>query len=147
MEVNNKLHTLNGDRIYLNFNSKILGNKDEILFYFYNIYLNNTDTQIGKINISIDHNYDSYYHGNVGYEINEEYRGSNYALEAVRLIINVAKHHRMSYLILTCVETNIASYKSIEKLGSKLIEIVLPPKEFIFYYDGIKPHRIYRLEI
>ena len=40
-----------------------------------------------------------------------------------------------------------ASYKTIEKLGANLIEEVLPPKDYIFYWDGIKAQRIYELKI
>ena len=147
MEFNNKFNTIIGNRIQLNIIDKNPGNQDELPYYYYDIYLLNTTTQIGKISVRIGHNDHSYFNGNIGYEINEEYRGNNYALEAVKMIIDVAKHHHMKHLILSCEETNIASYKSIEKLGSQLIETVLPPKEYIFYYDGIETHRIYRLEI
>ncbi len=147
MEFNDKFNNIIGNRIHLSVIDKNQGNQDELPYYYYDIYLLNTTTQVGKISIRIGHNYHSYFNGNVGYEINEEYRGNYYALEAVKLIIDVARYHCMNHIILTCGETNIASYKSIEKLGAKLIEIVLPPKEYIFYYDGIKSHRIYRLEI
>jgi len=147
MEFNNKVDTIIGDRIFLNIIDKNQGNQDELPFHYYDIYLLNTTTQIGKISIRIGHNYHSYFNGNVGYEINEEFRGNHYALESVKLIINVAKYHHMKHLILSCEEDNVASYKSIEKLDAQLIEVVTPPKEYIFHYEGIELHRIYRLDI
>jgi predicted acetyltransferase len=53
----------------------------------------------------------------------------------------------MDYLILTCDVSNGASAKTIEKLGAKLIEVVMPPKDYLFYNDQIEPHKIYKLEI
>ncbi len=147
MKFNNTFDTIIGNQIHLNIIDKNQGNKNELPYYYYDIYLLNTTTQIGKISIRIGHNYHSYFYGNVGYEINEEYRRNNYALEAVKLIINVAKHHHMDHLILTCAEDNIASYKNFEKLDAQLIEVVIPPKNYIFYYDKIEPQRIYWLDI
>lgn len=147
MEFNNEFDTIIGKRISLNITDKNQGSQDELPFYYYDIYLLNTTTQVGKISIRIGHNYHSYFNGNVGYEINEEFRGNHYALESVKLIIDVAKYHHMKHLILSCAEDNVASYKTIEKLDAQLIEVVIPPKEYIFYYEGIEPHRIYRMDI
>lgn len=138
---------IRGENIYLKIINKNTGNKNELPYYYYDIYLKDINVKIGKISIRIGNNYHSYYNGNVGYEINEEYRGNNYAIEAVSLVIQVARSHGMNYLNLTCEESNIASYKSIEKLGATLIEIIIPPKDYIFYYEGIKPHKIYHLDI
>ena len=40
---------------------------------------------------------------------------------------------------------NVASYKTIEKLGAKLIEEVCPPKDYIYYYGGMPKQRIYEV--
>lgn len=147
MEFNKNFDVIVSKNIYLKIIDKNLGNKNEIPYYYYDIYLTNTTTQIGKISIRIGHNYHSYFNGNIGYEINENFRGNSFASEAVRLVLKIAKYHQMNYLILTCEESNVASYKSIEKLGAKLVEVITPPKDYIFYYEGIDPYRIYRLNI
>ena len=63
------------------------------------------------------------------------------------MLIDVAKYHNMDKVYLSCDYDNIASYKTIEKLGGKLIEEVQPPLDYIFYYEGIPSHRIYELNI
>ena len=100
------------------------GDEVEIPYYWYEIFLNSTGNPIGKISIRIGHNYHSYFNGNIGYEIDEEYRGHNYSLIASKMVLEIAKYYNMSDLVLTCDEDNVASYKTIEKLGAKLIEII-----------------------
>ena len=53
----------------------------------------------------------------------------------------------MEKIFLTCDYDNVASYKTIERLGANLIEEVLPPKDYIFYYEGMEIQRIYELKI
>lgn len=68
-------------------------------------------------------------------------------MSACQLVLNAARRHKMDKIYLTCDYDNVASYKTIEKLGAALIEEVLPPKDYIFYHDGIKANRIYELKI
>ncbi len=122
-------------------------NGPQIPFYWFDIVLNSTKQKVGKISIRIGHNYHSYYNGNIGYEVDEEFRGHNYALEACKLVISVAKDHGMDLLYLTCDEDNTASYKTIEKLGGMLVETVRPPEDYFAYYDGMPLTKIYRCNI
>lgn len=146
MFFSNDFDLISNDNIYLKIIEKNIGNINELPYYYYDIYLTKTNIKVGKISIRIGHNYHSYFNGNIGYEINEEYRGNKYASKAVQLIIIVAKHHKMNYLILTCDESNIASYKSIESLSSKLLEVIKPPLDYIFYYDEMEKQRIYKFK-
>ncbi len=114
-----------------------------IPFYWYDIILNDTHQKIGKISIRIGHNYHSYYNGNIGYEIDEEFRGHHYSLEACKMVIPVARVYGMTELYLTCDEDNAASYKTIERLGAVLKEIVQPPEDYFAFYDGMGLSRIY----
>lgn len=123
------------------------GNAYEIPFYWYNIILNESKERIGKISIRIGHNYHSYFNGNIGYEIDEAYRGHHYAIEACKMILSVAKAHQMTYIYLCYDEENVASYKTIEQLGGRLVEIILPPKDYFGYYEGMSRSRIYQLDI
>lgn len=117
----------------------------DLPFYWWDILLNGAE--IGKISFRIGHSYHSYYNGNIGYEIDEPYRGHHYALLACRLVLRAARYHGMDKLYLTCDYDNAASYKTIEKLGAKLIEEVRPPEDYIYYHEGIKVHKIYELKI
>lgn len=53
----------------------------------------------------------------------------------------------MEYLDITCDEDNIASYKTLERLGAELLEICTPPQSYCYWKETIKPHRIYRLKL
>lgn len=75
---------------------------------------------------------------------------NHYALLACRLVLQCAKFYKMEKIYLTCDYDNIASYKIIENLcgfGATLVEETVPPKDYIFYYDGIAKHKIYELLI
>lgn len=123
-------------------------NKDgDLPFYYWDIVLKSINKSIGKISFRIGSNYHSYFNGNIGYEIDEEYRGHNYAALACKLLFDVARYHKMKSFFITCDVDNIASYKTIEKIGGKLVEIVLPPKDYIYYFEGILEHRIYLIEL
>ena len=53
-----------------------------------------------------------FYGGNIGYGINAEHRGNNYAGKACKLLFKLAKKHSLDYLYITCDPTNIASAKT-----------------------------------
>ena len=141
----NDFDILSDNAITLKISQKYKGDNELLPFYYYDIYVD--ETVVGKISIRIGNNYHSYYNGHIGYEINKEHRGKNYAYKASKLVFQVAKAHGMSELILTCDESNIASYKTIEKLGAELIEIVKPPKDYFAYRENMEKQRIYKLSL
>ncbi len=131
--------------IRLKISQKYKGDDELLPFYYYDIFVG--DTAVGKISIRIGSNYHSYYNGNIGYEIDKEYRGNNYSYKACKLVLQVAKVHGMNELILTCDESNVASYKTIEKLGAELIEIVKPPEDYFAYRENMEKQRICKLQL
>ena len=135
--------TIADNEIILKISQKYQGDNELLPFYYYDICVGGTP--IGKISIRIGNNYHSYYNGHIGYEIDKEHRGNNYAYKACKLVLKVAKAHKMCELILTCDESNIASYKTIEKLGTELIEIIKPPKDYFAYRENMEKQRIYKL--
>ena len=141
----NNFDILFDNEITLEISQKYQGDDELLPFYYYDIYVD--ETVVGKISIRIGKNYHSYYNGNIGYEIDKEYRGNNYAYKACKLVLQVAKAHNMGELILTCDESNNASYKTIEKLGAELIEIVKPPKDYFAYREDMEKQRIYKLSL
>ena len=136
---------LTDGEIDLKISGKYLGDEEMLPFYYYDIFLK--DRFIGRISMRIGSNFHSYYNGNIGYEIEENFRGKNYALKACKLVLPIAKAHGMNELFLTCDENNIPSYKTIEKLGGELLEIVKPPKNYFAYRENMKKQRIYKLYI
>ena len=137
------IDAMSDGEIALRISQKYQGDDELLPFYYYDICVG--DIAVGKISVRIGNNYHSYYNGNIGYEIDKEYRGNNYAYNACKLVLQVAKAHGMNELILTCDESNIASYKTIEKLGADLIEIVKPPEDYFAYREDMEKQRIYKL--
>ena len=96
--------------------------------YIYHITMHDDRKPIGKIDIRIGRNANTYYGGNIGYRVYEEYRGHGYAEKACRIIVQVARAHGLETLLITCNPDNIPSRKTCEKLGAVLSGIVdLPP--------------------
>lgn len=120
---------------------------DGVLLPFYYYEIDVRDIPVGKISIRIGDNFHSYYNGHIGYEIDEAARGHGYARRACELVLDVARFHGMTRLYVTCDEDNAASYRTIEKLGGSLLEICDVPKEYFAWHEGIKRHRIYRLDL
>lgn len=121
------------------------GQKTSLPFYWWNILVNNKC--VGKISLRIADNIDAYWDGNIGYEIDEEYRGHNYAYEATKLVIDVAKKHNMDKLYFSCEYDNIASMRTIEKLGGIFLEENVPSKDYAYYHKGMPKYRIYILKV
>lgn len=144
---NEDLYYIEADSIALRLIDTYQGEGGALPFYWWDIVLKTSNVAVGKISFRIGHNFHSYYNGNIGYEIDEEHRGHHYALLACQLVLKAAQYHKMEKIYLTCDYDNAASYKTIEKLGAKLTEEVLPPKDYIYYTEEIAVHRIYELQI
>lgn len=84
---------------------------------------------IGACELRIGHNDNLYYGGNIGYGIEEEYRGHHYAGKACLLLFELARKHDLKYLIITCNPDNYASRKTCEYAGGELLEIVKLPED------------------
>ena len=147
MEFNASFDQLENETLKLVIIGKYHGNDAEIPYYYYSIILKKKNVEIGKISVRIGHNKHSYYNGNLGYEINEEYRGNKHSLAAAKLVLQVAEFHKMQYLHVSCNESNIASATIIELLGAKLLEIVKPPKDYVFYNENMEKQTIYLLNL
>ena len=67
--------------------------------------------------------------------------------QVAKLVLPVAKAYGMEFLYLVCDEDNVASCKTIEKLGAALLEVAVPPKDYFGWYEGHPAQRIYKLDI
>lgn len=136
---------MDGGELSLHIIEKNPGNAEQIPFYYYEILADGVPA--GRISIRIGENFHSYYNGHIGYEIFPEYQGRGYAGKACGLVLEVARFHGMDKLYLTCGVSSTASYRTIEKLGARLLEICPVPEEYFGWYEGIEDHRIYQLEL
>lgn len=99
--------------------------------------------EVGKCELRIGYNENIYYGGNIGYQINEAYRGHHYAAKACRLLFGLAGKHNMKTLIIDVNPENIASRKTCEYLGGTLQAIVDLPAYNDRYIDGERKTCIY----
>ncbi len=139
-----KFDVISSGNMTLKITQKYVGDNEMLPFYYYDIYVR--DECARKISVRIGHNFHSYYNGNIGYEIFEEYRGHGAAYEACRTFLDVARFHGMGH-ILSCGLNNIASYKTVEKLGAELLEITDVPREYFAWREGMEKLRIYSLDL
>ena len=104
--------------------------------------------EMGVCDLRIGHNLNTYYGGNIGYRVKEEYRGRHYAGKACLLLFELAKKHGMDHLIITCNPDNYASRRTCEYVGCRLVEIVrLPEDNSMRLEDGETEKCIYRIEL
>lgn len=138
-----KFDVISSENMTLKIVQKYVGDNEMLPFYYYDIYVRGEC--VGKISVRIGHNFHSYYNGNIGYEIFKECRGHGFAYRACRMVLGVARFHDMEHIILSCGINNVASYKTIEKLGAELLEITDVPRGYFAWREGMEKQRIYRL--
>lgn len=104
--------------------------------------------EMGICDLRIGHNINVYYGGNISYYIQEAYRGHHYAGKACLLLFELAKKHKMDYLIITCNPDNYASRRTCEYVGCRYIETVeLPEDNDMRLEDGETEKCIYRIDL
>ena len=105
-------------------------------------------TAVGGCNLRLGHSEALYYAGNIGYIIEEPYRGRHYAGKACLLLFELARRHGMRYVIITCNPDNWASRKTCEYAGGELVEIVeLPEDNDMRVEDGETEKCVYRFQL
>ncbi len=87
------------------------------------------------------------YAGHIGYRVAPEHRGHHYAARACRLLFPLARSHGLDTLWITCNPDNIASRRTCELLGAKLVEIVDLPPDTDMYLMGERQKCRYHLDI
>jgi len=114
-------------------------------YYFSICDLNGT--KMGSCDLRIGYNERLYYGGNIGYGIEEAYRGHHYAGKACLLLFELARKHEMDYLIITCNPNNHASRKTCEYAGGTLLEIAQLPDWHNMREEGETEECIYRFDL
>ena len=109
--------------------------------------------KVGEINLRIGYagfgpdESSLYYGGQIGYNINESYRGNGYAVRACRLLLPVVKAHGMAKLLITNNITNTASRRVCEKLGLRFVRTVRLPEWYDLYKEGQRFMNIYEWSV
>jgi tagatose 1,6-diphosphate aldolase len=85
------------------------------------------------------------YAGQIGYGVDEPYRGRHYAARSCRLLVPLARAHSFEELWITCNPDNLASRRTCELAGAELVEIVALPEDCDMYERGERFKCRYRL--
>lgn len=97
--------------------------------YGFSIILKETGEDIGVVYFSADTSPRQYLVGHLSYGISPAHAGHNYAMKACRLMKPVALAHGLRRLFIGAGFDNIASRKTIEKLGGVPITLQDVPDE------------------
>ena len=114
--------------------------------YYFDICLPD-GTKIGYCDLRLGYNEKLYIGGNIGYGIDEPYRGHHYAAKACALLFDLARKHGMKYLIITCQPDNNASARTCELAGGVYQETADIPEDHNMYDEGYRKVKIYRFEL
>ena len=120
--------------------------KNWVPAYYFGICLAD-GTRIGQCNLRIGHNDRLYIGGNIGYGIDEGYRGHHYAAKACRLLFRQARKHELGYVIITCDPTNIASSRTCELADGAYLETADIPEDHDMYERGLRRVMVYRFDL
>ncbi len=128
---------LQNDEINLVLERTADGNEEKGWVPAYHFAICNQDgIKMGVCDLRIGHNDKLYYGGNIGYRVDEKYRGHHYAGKACLLLFELAKMHQLEYVIITCNPDNYASRKTCEYAGGELLETVELPADNDMREDG-----------
>mgnify|MGYP002759362558 CR=1 FL=1 len=81
------------------------------------------------------------YTGHIGYGVFPPARGNHYAERGTRLLMALAKLHGKDHLWITCNPNNIASRRTIERLGGEFVEVVEVPPDNVVRKVGGATHK------
>ena len=120
--------------------------KNWVPAYYFGICLPD-GTRIGQCDLRIGHNDRLYIGGNIGYGIDEAYRGHRYAAKACRLLFRQARKHGLDYVIITCDPDNTASARTCELAGGQYLETADIPEDHDMYERGFRQVLVYRFNL
>jgi len=113
----------------------------------YQFYICKGSQRVGEINLRIGYTDGLYYGGQIGYNIDEPYRGNGYAGRACKLVATVANAHGMIRLLITTNYPNKSSKRVCEKLGARLLRVVRLPQWHDLYKLGQRYQNIYEWDL
>jgi predicted acetyltransferase len=87
------------------------------------------------------------YAGHVGYHVYPPARGHHYAERACRMLLPLAARHGIRELWITVNPDNVASRRTCERLGARLLDTIPVPPAHPFYARGEHAKCRYLLEL
>lgn len=102
---------------------------------------------VGRCTLRVGTNDAIQYAGNIGYEVQEEFRGHHYAVRASRLLLGLARRHGMKQALITCRTDNMASRTTCEHLGARLRQELEIPQTHPMYAEGYRKVLQYAVDL
>ena len=116
--------------------------------YKFKMSLAGQDNEIGHIQLRVGNTHHIVmYAGHIGYGVAPEHRGHRYAARACKLLFPLTIGHGLRTLWITCNPDNIASRRTCELAGARLVEIVDLPADTDMYQEGERQKCRYRLDL
>ena len=106
-----------------------------------------TAMRLGAIRLRIGSARRLRYPGQIGYEVDEPFRGHRYAARSCRLLLPLARAHGLRAVWLTVDPHNIASQRTCAIIGANYVDTVRIPKDHEMYRHGARYRRRYRLAL
>jgi predicted acetyltransferase len=104
--------------------------------------------ELGTIRLRVgDSRHVVMYAGHVGYGVDERHRGHGYAERALRLLLPVARRLGLDPVWVTCDPENVASKRTLERVGARLVEEVDVPPDCVIYQSGHPRKCRYRIDL
>ena len=101
----------------------------------------------GNINLRVGNTFDILmYFGHIGYGVLPEFRGRHFAERACRLLLPLARRHGLDTVWITTTPQNLASRRTCERLGARLVDTVPLPTAYEVNCGGKQDKCRYRLD-
>jgi predicted acetyltransferase len=103
--------------------------------------------KIGTIRLRIDSTHALCLPGHLGFDVKTRYRGRRYAARSCRLLLSLARAHRLTSVWITCDPKNNASRRTCELAGARYIETVRIPRNHEMYAKDARFLRRYKIAL
>lgn len=117
--------------------------------YVFDIYVSRLRRVVGRCELRMEHGRDLLFYGNIGYVIYRPYRGHNFAYKACVGLLNLIPKLKPSLteVIITCNPDNVASRKTIQKLGAVYQGTVDVDEDHELFLFGETQKEVYHIRV
>lgn len=104
-------------------------------------------TSVGSCDLRIGHTMGLFFGGNIGYGVDEAYRGHHYAARACGLLFRLAARHDLGFVYITCNPANPASARTCQLVGCTHVCTVPLPEDTELYQRGDRSVMVFCKEL